>query len=145
MYTTEAADTLGRRIAQIEDACGNPDCDQIFTGHYNRRYCSPACARHAAYLRNDGKNAKTPEQRRENRLKTRYSMTSEQWEALFASQGRVCAICQTESSKRLHVDHCHITGAVRGILCHTCNVGIGQLGDDLETLLQAVAYLRRFA
>ena len=53
---------------------------------------------------------------------------------------RVCACCG--GSDRLVVDHCHKTGALRGVLCHACNVGIGWLGDDLEGVMRAVKYLK---
>jgi hypothetical protein len=43
-----------------------------------------------------------------------------------------------------HVDHCHETGKIRGLLCHSCNTGIGKLGDNLEGLQKAVSYLERF-
>lgn len=69
---------------------------------------------------------------------------------MYAAQGFVCAIClrtpEPFKRKRLtrpwHIDHDHATGAVRGILCGTCNVGLGAFRDDVESLRRAVAYLR---
>ena len=57
-------------------------------------------------------------------------------------EGR-CAICGEEpSTKRgLAIDHCHITGKVRGLLCHGCNIGIGSMKDSAVLLLKAIRYL----
>lgn len=45
------------------------------------------------------------------------------------------------SAPAAHVDHCHETGRVRGVLCFNCNSAIGKLGDDPDTLRRATAYL----
>lgn len=72
------------------------------------------------------------------------------WSALFVSQGNACAICRSTETKpgrgghpQWHTDHDHATGKVRGILCHSCNTGIGLLRDDAGLLEAAAAYLRR--
>lgn len=77
----------------------------------------------------------------------KYDMTPEQYRAMYEAQGGKCACCGTDEpgprGKRLHVDHDHTTGKVRGLVCHHCNLGIGHLGDSLEGVERAVAYLRR--
>lgn len=81
--------------------------------------------------------------KRKNHLKT-YGLTQEQYAAMFAAQSGLCAICQRPEMVRgahLGVDHCHITGIVRGLLCRRCNAGIGFLDDDRERVLAALAYL----
>jgi hypothetical protein len=65
-------------------------------------------------------------------LKTRYGLTAAQVDEMVAEQGGRCAICREKPAE--HVDHDHATGEVRGLLCFTCNVGLGQLRDDLRTL-----------
>lgn len=84
--------------------------------------------------------------RRRSWLKRKYGITPEQYDDLLAAQGGVCAICgdPSEDSRgyRMHVDHCHDTGRVRGILCGPCNRGLGNFEDDVDRLLAAVAYLR---
>ena len=55
----------------------------------------------------------------------------------------VCECCKKPSDKALALDHDHETGAFRGWLCHKCNLGIGRLGDTIEALEEALAYLRR--
>lgn len=77
---------------------------------------------------------------RKSRLKTQYGLTVEDFDALLAAQGGRCAICTAEAP--LHVDHCHATGAVRGLLCTRCNKAIGVLGDTADSVLRAVTYLR---
>jgi len=53
-----------------------------------------------------------------------------------------CEICGN-AEEGLCVDHCHETGQIRGVLCRRCNRAIGQLGDNLEAVRKAVAYLER--
>lgn len=80
-----------------------------------------------------------------NHLKHKFGITSEDYNAMFNLQSGCCKICkrhQNELNKKLHVDHCHSSGKVRGLLCKTCNVAIGLLRDDSRVLLEAAAYLR---
>lgn len=77
-------------------------------------------------------------------LKTAYEMTPEQYEELYRAQDGRCACCgQNAGGKRLCVDHDHQTGRVRGLLCRSCNLGIGNLGDSAEGVRRALVYLER--
>lgn len=85
-----------------------------------------------------------------NKLQYKYGITAENYETLLKEQNYSCAICKTKnpSSKRkgsnkFHVDHCHSTGKVRGLLCNSCNTAIGYLNDDETNLVAALRYLRR--
>lgn len=71
------------------------------------------------------------------------SMNSAAYDELCRLQGGVCAICgrAPKAGKHLHVDHDHETGEVRGLLCFSCNVGIGNFGNDVERLQRAIDYL----
>lgn len=68
------------------------------------------------------------------------SFTAADYDGLSASQGGSCAICGRAPGK-LIVDHDHQTGRVRGLLCGSCNTGLGLLGDDADSLRAALAYL----
>ena len=80
-----------------------------------------------------------------------YKITPEQFAAKLAEQKGRCGICRRildveleafqAGRRRTRVDHCHETGAFRGILCHRCNLGLGYFGDDVKHMLAAVDYL----
>ena len=75
-------------------------------------------------------------------LKMLYGLSTKEFKAMLEQQGNACAICQEPFKSTPHVDHCHTTGKVRGLLCGSCNTGIGLLGDDPLRLERAVAYLK---
>lgn len=87
--------------------------------------------------------AANKEGRRLYRLKILYDITVDAVCKMLESQGGVCAICQTSDfgKRGPMVDHCHATGVVRGILCHSCNLGIGFLRDSSDLLRSATVYL----
>ena len=76
-------------------------------------------------------------------LKSKYQMTEEQYFAILSAQDGHCGLCKNTVSGRgdsswLVVDHDHITGVVRGLLCHNCNVAVGMIesaGTDVEKLV----------
>lgn len=76
-------------------------------------------------------------------VKYRTGCTKELFLSLFNKQEGKCAICAKESSRNLHVDHCHRLGTVRGLLCGPCNRMIGMAYENKGVLLAAVAYLAR--
>lgn len=63
---------------------------------------------------------------------------------LLEQQSGVCAICGKPDKRKLSIDHCHETGAIRGLLCRRCNLGLGCFGDDVEALKKAIEYLERY-
>ncbi|MEU6196146.1 endonuclease VII domain-containing protein [Streptomyces sp. NPDC047061] len=76
---------------------------------------------------------------RADHLKRNYGLTEAERDAMVASQYGICAICL--SAPPVHVDHCHKTGRVRGVLCFNCNSAIGKLRDDPDAARRAAAYL----
>lgn len=80
---------------------------------------------------------------RRHRLKKQFGITLDVYNALLQSQNGKCKLCgQPQPNRDLAVDHDHVTGRIRGLLCTTCNVGLGALGDNEEGLLKALAYIR---
>lgn len=86
--------------------------------------------------------ARHPERYRALQLKNDYGLTVNEFEAMRVAQGNACAICREPFTGTPHVDHDHATGAVRGLLCHGCNVGLGRFRDDPGRLESAAVYLR---
>lgn len=78
---------------------------------------------------------------RNNKFLRRYGMTIEQREEVLKNSGGKCAICLGDI-KRFHVDHCHSTGKVRGVLCGNCNMALGLFRDSQESLSRAIDYLK---
>ncbi|MFE0106810.1 endonuclease VII domain-containing protein [Streptomyces sp. NPDC059009] len=72
-------------------------------------------------------------------LKRQYGMTEAERDEMIAAQNGLCAICL--KAPAVHVDHCHSTGRVRGVLCFNCNSAIGKLGDDPDVIRRAIAYV----
>lgn len=76
---------------------------------------------------------------RAGHLKRQYGITEAERDEMIASQVGLCVICL--KAPAVHVDHCHETGRVRGVLCFNCNSAIGKLGDDPDAVRRAAAYL----
>lgn len=79
-------------------------------------------------------------------MRRAYGMEPADYERLLSEQNGKCAICgggPNGAGKRLHVDHCHNSSKVRGLLCGKCNTAIGLLNDDPERAEAVAAYLRR--
>ena len=83
---------------------------------------------------------------RRSNLRRFYNLEESEYNDLFDGQNGQCAICSKDLervSRSTHIDHCHNTGKIRGILCHQCNTAIGLLGDDIEKLKSAIKYLEK--
>lgn len=78
-------------------------------------------------------------QGRERHLQRQYGITEAERDELIASQGGVCCICL--SALPAHVDHCHETGRVRGVLCFSCNAALGQFKDRPDVIRRAATYV----
>ncbi len=84
------------------------------------------------------------DRQRKSHLKIAYGITAEDYDRMYNEQQGRCAICgkhQSELKRKLHVDHNHITGKVRGLLCMPCNSLLGYSYDNAEILKNAIAYL----
>lgn len=132
---------------------------------YGRYICSKCwTARQKAY---NSKNPNIKEQRNEQRkkredkwsserkfqenrkrygnwIKRKYGITIEEYECLLYNQDNKCAICFSSDPKGkggFHIDHCHESGKIRGILCSMCNLMLGKAGDDPALLRRAANYI----
>jgi predicted RNA-binding Zn-ribbon protein involved in translation (DUF1610 family) len=80
------------------------------------------------------------------RYKERYGITLDEYNQMLINQDKKCLICGVDENnardKKLVVDHNHSTGAIRGLLCHSCNCGLGYFKDKEELLNKAINYLR---
>lgn len=83
------------------------------------------------------------ETRRRRDLMNKYGITLEDWDRLYDEQLGRCGVCARPLAefKKICVDHDHETGAVRGLLCNSCNRGVGYLQDDPELMRRAIRYL----
>lgn len=82
----------------------------------------------------------SPEQRKGYSRKHMYGLTQSAYNDMVEAQGNLCLLCDCVLTTP-HVDHCHSTGAVRGLLCKHCNTGLGHFKDDPVRLQRAVSYL----
>lgn len=110
-----------------------------------------------AYQQRERIRKSLPENRRKTRdykLRKAYGVTLEYVERLVVEQGGLCGVCKTtpvvaidrdcgKGNGRSHVDHDHITGQVRGVLCGLCNYMLGAAKDDPRILMNAISYLER--
>ena len=74
-----------------------------------------------------------------------YGLSGEEYKILLNKQNGVCAICKTacSSGRRLAVDHCHVTGRVRGLLCANCNTALGKFKDSPSLMVDAIRYIEK--
>jgi hypothetical protein len=110
-------------------------------GHHS--YCKDC----KNFYRKTDKSYRNKEKEKIRRIKNDYNLTEEELDNLYVSQNKRCKICNTEyekvsEHKGLYIDHCHITGKVRGLLCATCNRLLGACKDDVDILRSAIDYLQ---
>ena len=90
--------------------------------------------------------AKTPEARQRGSLKFRYGITIKDYDDMLLKQKGMCKICKSKESgygrKYFCVDHNHKTNKIRGLLCYSCNLGLGKFKDDISILKAAIKYLK---
>ncbi len=121
----------------LQDYC--KPCSVASVRAYHKRHPE----KHAAYNREwDRRN---PEKKKDTQLKTRLGLDSGAYNAMLAAQDGKCAICLVPAGhRRLAVDHCHDTGRVRGLLCDSCNNGLGRFKHDPERIRVAIEYLKQY-
>lgn len=87
-----------------------------------------------------------PDRNKNYKLVANYGITLDQYNELLKQQNFKCKICDNSKSNsklstKLFVDHCHISGKIRGLLCDSCNKGLGLFKDNKELLKKSIKYL----
>lgn len=101
-------------------------------------YCSAYC--YHSYRKEQAKDPKYLN--RMHQKKHKYGITESEYLGMFEEQNNSCAICETTfDDVRACVDHSHETGVVRGLLCDSCNKGLGMFKDNPKLLIKAIKYL----
>jgi hypothetical protein len=109
-----------------------------------RRWRLENPGKYAALQRRSKASPRYKRSLRQAHLRRKYGITIEDYEAMLAAQGGECAICGAPEpdGASLHVDDCHDSGDVRGLLCFNCNAGLGMFDHEPGRLARAAAYLR---
>ena len=97
-----------------------------------------------ANKRGSAYHAANPDRARDHQLRRNFGITLVDYVEMLEAQDGRCKICKTNvpgGKGSFHVDHCHNSGKVRGLLCQQCNVGIGHFKDNISTLASAILYL----
>lgn len=94
------------------------------------------------------------EAKKNSELQNKYGISVEQFNVMLVEQNGVCAICEqveqsidprTNTVRTLAVDHCHVTGRIRGLLCSHCNRAVGLLKENIKVMKSMISYLERFS
>jgi hypothetical protein len=154
----EIESEINSRIKQCP-RCGDKDKSHF---HKNKRtrdglqcYCNKCGAeiQRGEPIGNNKKKIKLSKKERkilvrDRNFKAKYGITLDQYNELFDRQNGRCAICkisEIESKrKKLHLDHDHSSGRIRGILCSSCNAAIGHSYENINILKNAVIYLKKY-
>jgi hypothetical protein len=131
--------------------CHNASCRAYVKANRQRRNATIR-ARYAAHIDKSREYQRlwrraNPESTKNTMFRKKYGMTLQEWGVMLGKQEGLCSICckVLDGNRGTHVDHDHVTGKVRSILCKNCNTGLGQFGDNAETLVLAARYLQDHA
>lgn len=117
-------------------------CNDCFNIHYREKY-RRLDVQERKQLYNKRRKSTTKEKRKQYRLKHRFGIGYEDFCFMMEKQCSLCAICGDTISINAHVDHCHNTGKVRGLLCMHCNTLIGHADENTNVLAKAIEYLEK--
>jgi hypothetical protein len=116
-----------QKILKIRWRADNQDYYRSYYKNYNR-----------SYIMNN------PIKERKRWINRHHGITSEEYDVIFQKQGAKCgnrACITVMETKNRHLDHCHVTNKIRGILCNRCNLALGLLRDNLEIINGLALYL----
>jgi hypothetical protein len=140
---------MARNSDDIQRKCKKCNEEKPLSSFVKNPQCREGRTHECYSCRSDYMNGIYKEQsyntKRKHMLKRSYGISLEDYNEMFLKQEGCCAICnkhQSEIEDTLNVDHDHVTGKVRGLLCRKCNTGIGLLQDDFYILLSAAHYIQ---
>jgi hypothetical protein len=158
-YFRKAENVMGRGKKPLLDAQGRKKCANCeeykdlsdFSPSEGKAYGVNAwCKRCIAQVKN---TRYTLERARAEHLRRVYGLTMEEYEQMLTGQNGLCACCgrsetrrvgrkkRSENAPLLHVDHCHTTGRIRGLLCSACNQALGLLEEDPQRIKALLHYV----
>ena len=122
--------------------CKEPKSFELFHRHSTRgyqAYCIPCQNERQKEYKRQRYDARVS---KDTKLQRSYGISLADYEQMLADQNGVCKICgKPDPDFALSVDHCHKTGKVRGLLCGSCNFGLGKFYDSPNLLRRAAEYL----
>jgi hypothetical protein len=124
--------------------CGvEKNISDFYIGRKDCKDCKNAAAR-KKYIDDPQTTQRNLIRMRERAKERRYGITQEQFDEMLVDQNNQCKICSIEfkGTKYTHIDHCHDTNRVRGLLCNDCNLALGQFSDNTDILDNAIKYLK---
>jgi hypothetical protein len=125
--------------------CGvEKNISDFYTGRRDCKDCKNAAAR-KKWEENTEASDRYKKRARERAKERRYGITQEQFGQMLIDQDNKCKICSIEfkGTKYTHIDHCHDTNNVRGLLCNDCNLALGQFNDNTDIMDNAIKYLEK--
>jgi hypothetical protein len=142
--------TLAKRPANSKQLGRRPEC-KACKARRSKEYWEKT-GRHKRNP-NRKKHITDPQVARRGKYRRNYGITIEEYEALFEQQNGLCASChnpetatmkRTGKLKQLSIDHCHVTGKVRALLCSSCNQAFGCLKEDPARIRALLAYAEKW-
>jgi hypothetical protein len=144
------------KAAGMRDGRRN-DCKQCnLSAKHNRYLANPEAekarvlawqrANRERYRESQRRMRQSPEGRRREReghLRRTHGLTLDEYDAMVVGQGGRCRVCGRCPEKNFHIDHDHVTGRIRGLLCSSCNHAIGLMGESPQRLRRAADYVTR--
>ena len=123
--------------------CSTCKQEKPLSDFYKKRSICKICSNKASSKWKKENKEKDQLSRQKSKLKAKYGITIEQYQAMVEEQKGVCYICKSENpNRKLNVDHCHKSGKIRRLLCDKCNMTLGLVNDSQELLKQFLFYLR---
>jgi Recombination endonuclease VII len=130
-------------MSRVCNVCGvEKNISDFYSGRNKCKDCVNSKARKIR-IDHPERYAKYIKRHNEYLKERRYGITQEEFDIMLVDQNNMCKICNTEfkSTKDTHIDHCHDTNIVRGLLCNNCNLALGQFNDNTDNMDNAIRYL----